>query len=105
MRRSFLPVLALAAGLAAGPVFADCIDDVPRLKERIKREADATKAGAARKQLLLAEQNLRGSESECRNAVVRASRILSEPTAQQAKLPPGQRKTQPDPGKPWNSIR
>ena len=106
MRHRFAPAFALLAGLlAAGPVLADCIDDVPKLKARVTRESDTAKAGAAKKQLMLAEQNLKGSESECRNAVTRAYRILNESAAQPAKLPPGSRPTEPAPGKPWNSIR
>ena len=106
MRLRFtLPLLALAGILAAAPVLADCIDDVPKLKARITRESDAAKAGAAKKQLAAAEKNVRGSESECRNAVTRAYRILNESSAEPAKLAPGQRRTEPEPGKPWNSIR
>jgi hypothetical protein len=106
MRRSLISALAgLAALVAAEPVLADCVDQVPSLKARIAREQDTGKAGAARKQLAIAQQNLRGSESECRNAVIRANRILNEQPAQQGKLPPGQRQTEPAPGKPWNSIR
>jgi hypothetical protein len=106
MRSVLSPLLVAAAVLlAGGPVLADCIDDVPNLKARITREQDAAKATAARKQLAIAQQNVRGSESECRNAVVRAYRILNQSPAQQAQLPPGQRPTTPAPGKPWNSIR
>jgi len=99
-----LAALALAVG--AGSCLADCVDDLPGLKARVAHEKDPVKSAAARKQVMLADQNVRGSESECRNAVIRAYRILKQPSdAQTAQAGNQKPPTTPAPGKPWNSIR
>jgi hypothetical protein len=105
LARSFaLAALALAVG--AGSCLADCADDLRGLKARVVREKDPVKSAAAKKQVMLADQNVRGSESECRNAVTRGYRILNQPANEQT-AHAGNRKppTAPEPGKPWNSIR
>jgi hypothetical protein len=100
-----LPMVVLAGLASAPPALADCAADVAILKARIARENDAVKSIAAKKQLGVAQQQLKGSESECRNAVTRAYRILN---AEPQPIAAGQQARQPlvpAPGKPWNTIR
>ena len=105
LSRSFA-LAALVLTVGAGSCRADCIDDLPGLKARVTREKDPVKSAAAKKQVMLAEQNVRGSESECRNAVTRAYRILKQPADQTAQAAnPNKPPAAPAPGKPWNSIR
>jgi hypothetical protein len=75
----FLAVL-LVAGLA-DPAFADCKGNLEQLKARLARESDKAVKDAVRKHVERAEKELRGSESECRNAVTRGWRTYHEASA------------------------
>jgi hypothetical protein len=99
-----LGLIAFAGFVAAGPVLADCASDVAVLDRRVARETDPAKSAAAKKQLIRAHENLKGSETECLNAVTRTYRILNASAAPQP-LPAGTAPTTPAPGKPWNSIK
>jgi hypothetical protein len=103
---SSFALAALVIIVGSAPALADCIDDLPALKARVAHEKDPAKTAAAKKQVMLANENVHGSESECRNAVTRAYRILNQSADEQTartgyQKPP----VAPAPGKPWNSIR
>jgi hypothetical protein len=84
VRRLWLAVLL--STIVAMPAFADCAAEVAQLKPRVQRERDPQIAGPAKRELARAQEQLQGSESECRNAVTRAWRILKQPsTAANAK--------------------
>jgi hypothetical protein len=81
-------LLATSLGLAslfmvaAPPAAADCKSDLLALKARLAREREPTVLRATERHVKRAEIEIRGSESECRNAVTRGWRALAE--AQQA---------------------
>jgi len=75
-----LALLMLAASLLAPTIaFAACADDVRDLKVRLQREEkrDKAKAAAVRRELRPVDAPVKPGESECRNIVVRAWRILN----------------------------
>jgi hypothetical protein len=80
MARALLLAVLLAT-VAAAPALADCVDEVAKLKPRVARERDPQIAGPAKRELARAQEQLQGSETECRNAVTRAWRILKQPPA------------------------
>jgi hypothetical protein len=74
-----LPLFVLASVLIAPAVAsAGCADDVKELKARLERveKQDRAKAASLRRELQPMDSPLRPGESECRNIVVRAWRIL-----------------------------
>lgn len=78
MKRALIAVLLIAVPTA---VRADCAGDVSALRARLAREKDPQIVAAVRKPLQQAQKQLKGSESECRNAVTRAYRAFNEPAA------------------------
>lgn len=70
-------VLALLAIFATGPAFADCAADLAEVKLRLTHEKDPATRAAVRKEVGRAEKELNGSETACRNAVIRARRAFA----------------------------
>jgi hypothetical protein len=101
-----LVLASLLLGALSLPAAADCAGDVAALKARLAREKDPTKSFAAKRQVTIAQQNIKGSESECRNAVTRAWRIFNAPAEpQQAAKPAYGVPLQPKPGQPLNTVK
>ena len=81
MRKSILALAALLAAGVVGPALADCRSDLDLLKARLARESDKAVKDAVKKHVERAEKELKGSESECRNAVTRGWRTYQEASA------------------------
>jgi hypothetical protein len=80
MTKLLATTLALATLLMAWapPAAADCKSDLLALKARLAREKEPSVLRAAQKHVRRAEIEVKGSESECRNAVTRGWRALAE---------------------------
>ena len=88
MRKGTFVLASFLAAAAASPAFADCKADLDQLKARLVHESDKAVRDAAKKHVERAEKELKGSESECRNAVTRGWRTYyeaSDDAAQKAK--------------------
>ena len=81
MRKSVFALAALLAAGVASPALADCKSDLGLLKARLARETDQAVKDAVKKHVERAEKELKGSESECRNAVTRGWRTYQEASA------------------------
>jgi hypothetical protein len=81
MRKGMLVLAALLAAGVASPALADCKSDLGQLKARLARESDKAVKDAVKKHVERAEKELKGSESECRNAVTRGWRTYHEASA------------------------
>jgi hypothetical protein len=81
MRKGMLVLAALIAAGLASPALADCKSDLGQLKDRLARESDKAVKIAVQKHVDGAEKELKGSESECRNAVTRGWRTYHETSA------------------------
>jgi hypothetical protein len=93
-----IPALLVLAAVVLAPTIASaaCSDDVRELKARLQKEEqrDRTKAAALRQQLRPLDGPLKPGESECRNIVVRAWRVLNTTPVPVCPPPPGARYTQ-----------
>jgi hypothetical protein len=80
-RMAALLVLVLVGAAAPAPAGAACADRVAALQQRLKREhyTDREREAKARKELSPVFGPLPPGESECRNIVTRAWRILKAP--------------------------
>jgi hypothetical protein len=78
MREAVFVLVALVAAGVASPSLADCKSDLGLLKARLAHESDKTVKDAVKKHVERAEKELKGSESECRNAVTRGWRTYQE---------------------------
>jgi hypothetical protein len=81
MRKGIFAFAAVLAAGLAGPAFADCKSDLGLLKARLAHESDKAVKDAVKKHVDRAEKELKGSESECRNAVTRGWRTYQEASA------------------------
>lgn len=79
MQRKLALLLVAASLLAPTIASAACADDVRELKARLQKEEkrDKAKAAALRRELRPIDAPVKPGESECRNVVVRAWRVLN----------------------------
>ncbi len=84
-RRAALAACLVLPALATAR--ADCAYDIGQAKARLAFETDKVRAALVRKLLAKAEDERRVAESECRNDVTRAWRVLKAPPEEVARQP------------------